>query len=216
MEPKARLTIAWLFIAIVFLALIAGILFQNNGLAIEIQPLENREEFAVIVKNQSQHEIRNISVKQISGEEKELKTIALLAPQSEETLFIPSQNSRITIQTSAPFHQSVEKSLFVQSPKAFPTTITLPENLQLDQAFEAILEVCNQTNQTELRVSEEHDPSFFGIQQHEQRLSLPKGNCETMRFSFTPRFSGATIVVFKIQNSTDSETVQKELVIRSG
>ncbi|MBU0636507.1 hypothetical protein KKE06_05775 [Candidatus Micrarchaeota archaeon] len=212
-NKKVLVMVSWLFIVIIFIGLLAFLWFETKGLQVEILETDSLSEFAIIVSNDSYHAINNVSVVQQEAQEKVLGKIVSLQPQESQTFLIPVQESRITIQAKAPFHETVEKSLFLETPLAFTVSLEIPETLILEETFEAKIRVCNNAPESLILLEERHDPTFFEKEFQTQSHSIPKETCRNTSFYFKPLFTGHTIVIFNIKSASFREQIEKELVI---
>lgn len=217
MRNKKLLVMAcWLLIALILLGTLLFALFALPGLRVDVKPSQTFNKLDIVVSNQSKHTIRLVSVwQETESATKKLAEIAALQAGEQHAVQIDAQSAKVLVKAVAPFHQSAEQSIFVEPRK--PLVVSLDANdsvLQL-QAWKVILHICNQTQESRVTVEETHTPKYFGLRFEQKELEIAANECKNAVFTFQPLFSGLTEVFFNVKTLSFSETVSKEVTIRT-
>lgn len=206
---------AWFLTALVLVILLGFLLVATDGLAVEVKQGDSFESFVVTVSNQSKHTISFVSVVQQTGNEtKVLDVLPSLQPEESKSFAIPSQSVKVIVTAFAPFHKSVQESIFLQPQKPFSITVETPPEIRIGEQFELTIAVCNQTQEAQITLEESHEPAFFGGQFQTKQLEIPFNECRNASFVFRASFSGQTSVNFNIKNNSFSEIFEKNLTVR--
>lgn len=213
-DKKTLAMVAWLCIALVFAGLLGFLVLDAPGLMVELQPSSQTfDEFEVIVSNQSQHVIRDILVIQQGNNPKQLGLIPVLLPGEKKSFVIAAQGSRVVVAALAPFHKTAEKNAVLEPKKPFEVTIDVPVRIVKDAAFQVLVRVCNNSTETNLSITETHQPTFFNSEFQTKELVVLTNECKNSFFGFLPQFSGPTVVFFNVKSDTLSVSFEKEIII---
>lgn len=208
MEKKTAVQLAWLGLWFVFAALLAHLLFYNPGLMINVQTNESLDTASVLVSNLSGHTIQNIGIWIDKTDLAPFQKIPALRPNQTQDIRVPFAGNVFNVKASAPFHRDFQGRFVLKKPVPFDINFAKPE-IFIHQPFDISLTICNHTNETDLTVTETHNPSFFGTISQTKSFSVLKNRCQTIPFSFLPVFSGITAVFFNVK--THSFTLDKPI-----
>jgi hypothetical protein len=217
-QRRARVMKAGSFIFGVLGISLVYFLFFNMGL--ELFPDPDNSLTRVVVRNDSQHRIREISVSfMVNQEKKEAQSISFLDPQQEQSIFLDPQyasTDSFVVQVSAPFHLS--KQIVVASEKAIlenanvQFTFVTPSIAYVNQSTQLQVKVCNNELyslplQTQLVALEEGSVTLPPAQE----WSFPPLECEVVSILVTP-LEESPDLSFKIRVFTPSTVLAERVV----
>lgn len=203
MQKKTAVQLAWIGLWFVFAALLSYLFFYNPGLSVNATSNETLDTASILISNSSGHAIRNIEIF-LDGNPTPLEQISELAPSQTHEIRVSFSSNIFNVRVSAPFHKTKEQRFVLEKPVPFELKIIKPTPL-VNQAFDVPVEICNNTAETDVAVSETHKPSFFGVTFQTKNIAIASKTCQTVSFSFTPAFSGTTAILFNAKTASYSQ-----------
>lgn len=205
----------YIFLFLSILALVM-LLFMNDGLKVDTKyaPSGGKNYLELTISNTSNHLIEHIDV--INNSTK-VYSIDKLNPKEKQIYDLELNSLKNEIIVKADNHISFEKTVSGTNQSNNATQGNFNYNLKYDTFVLNIinnvdLQICNYGDATVLDVALV-DNNFISIEKGNAQIILPKGGCESAKFTLKPISSGETTLTFKIYNGSYYKELNSKIEI---
>lgn len=215
-QKKRFVTVFFIGIYVIFGGIFLYLLFFNTGIAIieELDPDTGIKH--LYIENQSKRTIFNISVAYRALGTDDIVEITdlnkLRSGKRYEIIYdFPSGIENVEIIASAPFHQTIAKSIVLRfGETGLKYNFKIPNKIFVNNQFTLGFEICNDADADKVALVEEsHTEGFFEEGTYAKSLNIEANSCKDIEYYLTPKKTGQTTIYFKVnvQNISDNRNI---------
>ncbi|MBI5553881.1 MAG: hypothetical protein HY917_04030, partial [Candidatus Diapherotrites archaeon] len=169
------------------------------------------------VLNDTSSPAKNIRIFALqNGKKKSIQEIPLLKSGERVELNTSGlEGSATEISLEFPFHQSISRTIRPEEKQSgLEYSLIAPAQALQGIEYALTLKICNQNpSSARVGISEEHDAQILEGTHPQTSLEIPINGCREQSFTFTPRQSGSTAILFKMTFQQHTETIRKEIQV---
>ncbi|MEK6957404.1 MAG: hypothetical protein AABW99_00275 [archaeon] len=220
MMPEKAKKAKFFFLAVyaLFGIMLIYLFLFNTGLAIEEKFNEENGQKEIYLKNTTDRQINNVTVKyrEEEGEPKDLNMFASLAPNEEQRIYTGSISAnQATIIVQSPFHSTIEKLVVLRAKQEITLTMSFPSDILFGKSFAFSVEACNNTaTEKQVKIAENHEKGFFSEPNKTDTITLKAVECKQIDYSLIPIQKGGTTIYFNLNTENNVDQFQQTVTVQ--